>query len=66
MPEAEAIDDDGAGDLKMSSMLLHLYASGQVDQSNVSIASSFITLLHLANETNLQFKELGYKDFIIQ
>lgn len=57
---------DFDSDLKMSSMLLNLYASGQVDQQNVSIPSSFITLLHLANETNLSFTELGEKDFIIE
>lgn len=47
----------------MSNILLNLYGSGQVDQQNVSIASSFITLLHLANEEQLLFKEEGHRDF---
>lgn len=52
-------------DLKMSNVLLNMYGSGKIDQKNVTIASSFITLLHLANEEQLYFKEEGLKDFII-
>lgn len=40
----------------MSRVLGSLYGSDQVDESNVSIHSAFICLLHIANEKGLSLE----------
>ena len=47
------IEPPEAKQLKMSSVLGSLYGNDEIDESNVSVHSAFICLLHIANEKGL-------------
>ena len=52
--------------IKMSNVLLHMYCTGEIDQRNVSVNSSFICMLHLANEEQLLLNDDDEMDFTVK
>ena len=55
-PKIEIVEAQRPPELKMSRVLGSLYGTDQVDESNVSIHSAFICLLHIANEKGLSLE----------